>query len=146
MKVLRSIAGFIFLICNAGCLSPLAINAVGSAGSAAPVAANNLGGGKGESFWIAQYRDVIKAILQAGEDLSLELKEERIEQDHAFFRFQDTKAERIDLRIERRTDTMTYILFDVGWFGSVAFGRIVFRQIIYQLGEADDFQKYWKNE
>ena len=84
--------------------------------------------------------------LQAGEDLSLELKEERIERDQAFFRFQDTKAESIDLRIERRTDTMTYILFDVGWFGSVAFGRLVFRQIIYQLGEADDFDKYWMNE
>jgi hypothetical protein len=146
MKIIRSIAVFIFLICNAGCLSPLAINAVGSAGSAAPVAANNLGGGKGESFWIAQYGDVIKAVLQAAADLSLELKEESIEQDQAFFRFQDAKAERIDLRIERRTDTMTYILLDVGWFGSVAFGRLMFRQIIYQLGETDDFHKFWQDE
>jgi hypothetical protein len=104
MKIVRPIALLIFLICNVGCLSPLAINAAGSAGSAAPVAANNLGGGRGESFWMAQYRDVIKAVLQAGENLSLELREERIERDQAFFRFQDAKAEKIDLLIERRTD------------------------------------------
>jgi hypothetical protein len=146
MKIVRSIAVFIFLICNTGCLSPLAINAVGSAGSAAPVAANNLGGGKGESFWIARYRDVIKAVLQAGEVLSLELIEKKIEQDQASFRFQDAKAERVDLLIERRTDTMTSILFDVGWFGSLAFGRLVYRQIIYELDEAGDFLEDWKTE
>jgi hypothetical protein len=119
---------------------------VGSAGSAAPVASNSLGGGQGESFWIAQYHDVIGAVLKAGEALALELKEERLEQDQAFFRFQDTKAERIDLFIERRTDTMTYIRFNVGWFGSVAFGRIMFRQIISELDEAGDFLEYWKRE
>jgi hypothetical protein len=146
MKIVKSIAVFIFLICNVGCLSPLAINAVGSAGSAAPVAANNLGGGRGETFWIAQYDDVIEAVLQAGEVLSLELKEKKIEQDQASFRFQDAKAERVDLLIERRTDTMTYILFDVGWFGSVAFGRLMFRQIISELDEAGDFLEDWKTE
>jgi hypothetical protein len=119
---------------------------VGSAGSAAPVASNNLGGGEGESFWIAQYDDVIEAVLQAGEVLSLEVKEKKIEQDQAFFRFYDTKAERIDLFIERRTDTMTSILFDVGWFGSVAFGRLMFRQIIFELDEAGDFLEDWKTE
>jgi hypothetical protein len=109
---------------------------VGSASSAAPVASNNLGGGRGESFWKAQYRDVIKAVLQAGENLSLELSKERIEQDQAFFRFRDAKAERIDLFIERRTDTMTYILFDVGWFGSVAFGRLM-------LSKPEPISKMW---
>jgi hypothetical protein len=146
MKIVRSIAVLIFLICNAGCLSPLAINAVGSAGSAAPVASNNLGGGRGETFWIAQYNDVIEAVLQAGEVLSLELREKKIEQDHASFRFQDTKSERIDLLIERRTDTMTYILFDVGWFGSVAFGRLMFSQIISELDKAGDFLEDWREE
>jgi hypothetical protein len=146
MKIVRSTALLIFLICNVGCLSPLAINAVGSAGSAAPVASNNLGGGRGETFWIAHYDDVIEAVLQAGEVLSLELREKKIEQDQASFRFQDAKAERIDLLIERRTDTMTSILFDVGWFGSVAFGRLMFRQIIFKLDEAGDFLEDWKTE
>jgi hypothetical protein len=143
MRIVRSTALLIFLMCNVGCLSPIAINAVGSAGSAAPVAANNLGGGRGETFWIAHYDDVIEAVLQAGEVLSLELREKKIEPDQASFRFQDAKAERIDLLIERRTDTMTSILFDVGWFGSVAFGRLMFRQIISELDEAGDFLEDW---
>ena len=146
MKIVRPITVFIFLICNVGCLSPFAISTVGSAGSAAPVASNNLGGGKGESFWIAQYDDVIKAVLRAGEVLSLEVEEKNIEKDRAFFRFYDTKAERIALLIERRTDTMTSILFDVGWFGSVAFGRIMFRQIVFELDEAGDFLEDWAME
>jgi hypothetical protein len=146
MRIVKSTALFIFLICNVGCLSPLAINTVGSAGSAAPVAANNIGGGRGETFWIAHYEDVIEAVLQAGEALALELKEKKIEQDQASFCFQDAKAEKIDLLIERRTDTMTHILFDVGWFGSVAFGRLVFQQIISELDEAGDFLEDWKKE
>ena len=146
MRIVRSTALLIFLICNVGCISPLAINAVGSAGSAAPVASNNLGGGRGETFWIAQYDDVIEAVLKAGEVLSLELRQKEIEQDQAFFRFLDAKAERIDLFIERRTDTMTSILFNVGWFGSVAFGRLMFNQIIYELDKARDFLEHWKKE
>ena len=146
MRIVRSAALLIFLICNAGCLSPLAINTVGSAGGAAPVASNNLGRGRGETFWIAQYDDVVEAALKAGEVLSLELREKKIEQDQASFRFQDAKAEKIDLLIERRTDTLTYILFDVGWFGSVAFGRLMFHQIIYELDKAGDFLEDWKAE
>ena len=41
---------------------------------------------------------------------------------------------------------MTYILFDVGWFGSVAFGRLMLSQIISELDEAGDFLKHWKKE
>jgi hypothetical protein len=116
---------------------------MGTAGSNAPVAFNNSGGGKGESFWIAQYDDVIDAVLQAGEVLSLELKEKTIEKDQAFFRFHDDKAERIDLFIERRTDSMTSILFDVGRSGSVAFGRLMARQIIEELNESGSFLEDW---
>ena len=146
VRIVRPTVLLVILICNVGCLSPLAINTAGTAGSAAPVASNNLGGGRGETFWLAQYRDVIKAVLQAGENLSLEIAEERIEQDQAFFRFRDAKGNRIDLVIERRTDTMTYILFNVGWFGSVAFGRLMFNQIISELDEAGAFIKDYKKE
>jgi hypothetical protein len=91
MKIVRPIAVFIFLICNVGCLSPLAINTVGSAGSAAPVAANNLGGGRGETFWIAHYDEVIEAVLQAGEVLSLELKEKKSSRIKHLFVFKTRK-------------------------------------------------------
>jgi hypothetical protein len=143
MRIVRLIVLSIVLTCNVGCLSPLAISTMGTTGTSAPVAFNNSGGGKGESFWIAQYDDVIDAVLQAGEVLSLELKEKTIEKDRAFFRFHDDKAERIDLFIERRTDSMTSILFDVGRSGSVAFGRLMARQIIDELDESGSFLEDW---
>jgi hypothetical protein len=71
MDIIKLLAVFLFLICNTGCLSPLAMNTVGAAGSGAPVAFNHLGGGKGETYWIARYDDVIEAALRAGEVLSL---------------------------------------------------------------------------
>ena len=96
----------------------------GAAGGAAPSSSNYLGRGKGESYFIARYDDVIKAALRAGEVLSLEMKEKKVEAQQASIQYDDGKANKIKLLIERRTDTMTSILFDVGWSGSIAFGRM----------------------
>jgi hypothetical protein len=63
------------LVCNAGCVAPVPLNTMGgAAGGSAPVSFENESGGRGESFWIAKYKDVIAAILRAGEALSLEVK------------------------------------------------------------------------
>jgi hypothetical protein len=146
MRLGTLIALFICLICNVGCLSPIALHSIGTASSTAPVAFNKLGRGEGESFWIAQYDDVIAATLRAGETLSLEVKEKKLEKDQAFFRFYDAKKERIDLFIERRSDTMTSIKFNVGWFGSVAFGRLIAQQIISELNKSDSFLEDWTHK
>lgn len=50
---------------------------------------------------------------------------------------------RIGLSIEWRSDTMTSMKFDVGWFGSVAFGRLMAQQIIAELKESDSFLEDW---
>jgi hypothetical protein len=84
--------------------------------------------------------------LRAGEVLSLELVEKRTENDQTFVRFYDGKKERIDLFIERRTETMTSIKFDVGWFGSLAFGRLLARQIVYELNQSGTFLEDWSFE
>jgi hypothetical protein len=122
---------------------PLASNTVGQASGAFPVAFNMKGGGKSESFWLAGYDDVLSASIRAGEALSLEIKEKRIEEDQAFFSFQEGKGKRVDLLIERRTDTMTSIQFNVGWYGSRALNRLMGRQIILELEEADAFLEDW---
>ena len=144
--MIRLIALLGFLICNVGCLSPIAINTIGAAGSGSPVAFNVLGGGKGESYWIAKYDDVTAAALRAGEALSLEVKEKKIETDRTVIRFSDAQDKKIDLTIDRRTDTMTSILFDVGWFGSVAFGRLLANQIIDELKDSKAFLEDWTPE
>jgi hypothetical protein len=138
------IAAIIISVCNVGCIAAIAPNAMSVAASGAPVASNHLGGGKAESFWIARYGDVIEAALQAGEALSLEVKEKKIGKDQTFFRFSSNK-ESVDLLIESRSDTVTYIKFDVGWFGSVAFGRLVGRQIIDELSESGAFLENWRD-
>ena len=131
------------LICNVGCLPSVTTGQIGRATGGAPVSFNYMGGGEGESFWIAPYDDVIAATLRAGDVLALELKEKNVEQDQAFIRFYDTKKEGIRLFIERRTDTMKSIKFDVGWFGSIAFGRLMSRQIINELNDAGSFLEDW---
>ena len=137
---------FIFLFCIVGCLSPIAFNTIGAAGGGAPVAFNHLGGGKGESYWIARYDDVTAAAMRAAKTLSLEVKEKKNEKDSTFFRFSDAKDKTIELFIDRRTDTMTSRLFDVGWFGPVAFGRLLANQIIFELNESDSFLEDWTPE
>jgi hypothetical protein len=144
MRIVRLIVLFIVLTFNAGCLSPIAISTMGTVGSGAPVIFHDSGRGKGESFWIAKYDDVITATSRAAEALSLELKEKKIEKDQTFFRFYDATKDRIDLFIERRSDTMTSLKFDVGWFGSNAFGRLMVRQIIDELIDSGDFLEDWE--
>lgn len=136
---------FIVLVCNVGCIAPIPITTMGTTGGNAAVSFNNEGGGQGESFWIAKYDDVIAATLRTGEALSLKLNEKRTKNDQTFFRFYDDKKERIDILVERRTDTMTSIKFNVGWFGSVALGRLVARQIIFELHKSGSFLEDWSS-
>lgn len=143
----RALVQLVPIICVSilgGCLSPIAIQAVGgAAGRAAPSASEYQGGGKGESYFIARYEDVIQAVIKTGEALSLELKEKEVDQDKASFKYYGGNANRINLLIERRTETLTSIIFDVGWTGSIAFGRLVARQIISELDDADAFLEDW---
>ena len=143
MRLETLIVLFFVLVCGVGCISPIPFTTVGASGGSSAVSFENEGGGQGESFWLARYDDVVAATLRAGEALSLELQEKTIEDDQTFFRFYDGKKERIDLTIERRTDTMTSISFNVGWFGSVAFGRLLARQIIFELNKSESFLEDW---
>jgi Protein of unknown function (DUF3568) len=145
MRIFRLIVLLIVLAFHVGCLSPVALSTMGSVGGDTPVMFHNSGWGRGESFLIAKYEDVIAATSNAGQALSLELKEKKIEKDKTIFRFYDASKERIDLIIERRSDTMTSLEFDVGWFGSVAFGHLMTRQIIDELKDSGGFLEDWES-
>jgi hypothetical protein len=45
----------------------------------------------------------------------------------------------LNVLIERRTETLTYALFDVGLFGSKSLGRLMARQIVFEMAEAGAF-------
>jgi len=134
----------LYIAILSGCMSPLAIQAVGgAAGEIAPAASNYRGAGKGESYFIAHYEDVVQAVIKAAEALSLELKEKKVDQDRATFEYYAGKENKINLLIERRTKSMTSILYDVGWTGSIAFGRLMDRQITDELHDAGAFLVDW---
>ncbi len=137
----------ILMMINSGCLSPFVMQAAGgAAGGTAPSSSDYLGRGRGESYFLARYDDVVKAALRAGELLVLEIKEKKVEAQKTSLHYEDGKGNKIKLLIERRTDTMTSILYDVGWFGSVAFGRLMARQIIAELDHAGAFLEDWTPE
>ena len=129
----------VVFMCSSGCSAPVALGIIGAAGSDGPVVFNHLSGGKSESYCIAKYDDVVAAVLNAGEALSLEVKEKKVDKNLAVIRYCDAKNESIDLSVERRSDTMTSIKLDVGWFGSVAFSRLMARQIISELNKSKSF-------
>ena len=91
--------------------------------------------GRVTRFEIAQYEDVIVASRLAAENLSLDLKEEKIEENRASFKYLDDKDQKIDLLIERRTDTLIYIRVDVGIFGPQGLGLLMLNQILSELAE-----------
>jgi Protein of unknown function (DUF3568) len=134
------------LVCIVGCLSPIALSTMESTGNETPVVLNHIGRGQGEGFFFAKYDDVTAATLRAAEALSLEVTEKKVEKNHTFFRFYDAVEDRIDVFIVHRSDTMTSIKYDVGWFGTIAFGRLMFRQIISELHRSKSFLQDWKHE
>jgi hypothetical protein len=144
MKLVAPIISVSILGCISGCASPVALNTMGSVGGNDPVAFGKVGKGKIESFWIAKYEDVIEATLRAGEELSLELKEKKVEENKTFFRYHDAKKDKIDLIVERRSDKVTSVKFNVGWYGSVALSRLMAKQIISVLNQTGSFPEHWK--
>ena len=135
-NALLAAIGFLLLAVLFGCTAPLAVQGLSSAG---PVAFSSTSYGQGDSAWLARYDDVVQATLHAAQMLALEVEKKEIGEDHAFFRFIDGMGKKLDARIERRTETVTYARFSVGLFGSRTVGQLLVRQIIYELQTEDKF-------
>jgi hypothetical protein len=134
---------FLLLMSLYGCTAGLAMQGL-SSGS--PVAFNATGRGKGDSAWFARYDDVVQATLRAGEELSFKLEKKNIGKDQSEFKFVDEKGAKLEILIERRTETLTWARFNVGLFGSTSIGRLMARQIIVEVAEAKDFLRDWHPE
>ena len=126
----------ILLASSYGCTTACLVGSAATVGAgAAEAGVTRFEMGRVTRFEIAQYEDVIVASRLAAENLSLDLKEEKIEENRASFRYLDDKDQRIDLLIERRTDTVTYIKVDVGIFGPQGLGLLTLNQILSELAE-----------
>lgn len=134
---------WLFLTCLGGCAAPLATQGL-SIG--VPAAFDSTGKGSGDSAWLARYNDVVQATLDAGHTLSLKLVTQTIEKDKSSLIYIDDTGSEIKILIERRTETVTAARFDVGFFGSTNIGRLMVRQIIFEMAEADKFLRDWHPE
>ena len=128
-----------FLFIGSGCMTPVAFQAVGAIGGASPVAMNLVAKGKVESYWVARYADVVDATVRAGQVLSLELLEKKAEADRTAFRYGYSKGEKATILVEYRTATMTSVQIDYGVSGSIAFARLMGREIAVELAKAGAF-------
>ena len=81
--------------------------------------------------------------MRAGEKLSIQLKKKTTGKDRSDFNFVDDKGAKLGILIERRTETLTWVRFNVGLFGSPSIGRLMARQIIVEVAEANDFLRDW---
>ena len=126
----------ILLASSYGCTTACLVGSAATVGAgAAEAGVTRFEMGRVTRFEIAQYEDVIEASRLAAENLALDLKEEKIEENRASFRYLDDKDQKIDLLIERRTDTITYIRVDVGIFGPQGLGLLTLNQILSELAE-----------
>ena len=120
--------------------------AVPAATGTAPVVGQFMGQGEGDSFWVARYDDVVQATIRAAEKLSLQLNHEEIGEDRAELYMSDDRNQEIRILIERRTETVTRVRFDTGSRGLAGFARLLGRQIIDELHDADAFLVNWSDE
>ena len=123
-----------------GCAAPLALQGLGGT---APAAFSSTGSGSGDSAWLAGYDDVVEATLAAGQVLSFKVEKKEIGEDQTVFQFIDGMGKKLDVLIERRTETVTYARFSVGLFGSKSIGQLMVRQIIFELNKDDKFLRDW---
>ena len=127
-----SLTLIVFSLVASGCTSSLIIGGVSSASSGATSVSGT--GTKVESYQIKDFKIVISATLQAAKTLALNVKKETIDIDRASFQFSDNNDRTVDVILEQRTATMTYIEVDSGWFGPVGMGHLLMRQILVELG------------
>jgi len=123
------------LICN-GCTTSLLV----SSATAAPSGATYMSGSGGtiESYQAVTFEDTIKATRAAAEILSLEVKQEQVDADRVSFQYADNGDRRVNIVIEQRTATLTYLKVTTGMFGDHGLGRILTRQILLEISDAGD--------
>ncbi len=111
--------------------------------SGAPVVADFLGGDVSESYWAARRPNVVAAAGRAGSALGLDLTRDAHSDERVLLVYADrTEKDVVRLRIESRTDILTYIRINA----DAGLARLMSRQILEELKSADAFVVTWEGE
>jgi hypothetical protein len=130
-----------FLITTTACTTATLITGMSAAPSGVSSASGL--GSKVRSYQLVRYEDAVEAAQRAADTLSLENQEKDIKEGRAHLRYMNEKEEVIDIIIERRTATITFIQVDVGFFGPTGMSRLMLLQILDEIEEAGDFLEKW---
>jgi hypothetical protein len=131
----------------AACLTPVCLGPSATVGSSAGEAGvSRYENGKVKSYELAHYQDVVEATRRAGEVLSLKLQKKTTNAEQATFYYIDDKDEKVKVTIEPRTDTLTHIEIDVGFFGSKGLALVLINQIINEIKREGKYIDEWKHQ
>ncbi len=89
--------------------------------------------GKTESFQAVTMEEMIAAVRKGTDELGLTHIKEEPGKDKLELAYQDQRNQQIKIDVELRTARATYILVDVGWFGTEGMGDLTMRQILHNL-------------
>ena len=148
-KVLYLAAMWLVLVTGwgcAACLSPVYLGPSATVGSSAGEAGiSRYESGKVKSYELAHYQDVVEATRLAGEALSLKLEKETTNAEQSTFYYIDDKKQKVKVTIEPRTDTLTHIEIDVGFFGPKGLALVVINQIVTEITREGKYLEEWKH-
>jgi hypothetical protein len=148
---LLSLAGLWMILATgwgcAACLSPLCLGPSSTVGSSAGEAGiSRYEGGKVRSYELAHYQDVMEAARRAGEALSLKLQKETTNEEQSTFFYLDDKNDKVKVTVVPRTDTLTHIEIDVGFFGSKGLALVVINQIVTEITREGKYLQEWSHQ
>ncbi|MDA0787595.1 MAG: hypothetical protein O3B37_15045 [Proteobacteria bacterium] len=141
MAGLKRVLVLTAMLSLAGCAAP-AVSLLSPAISGVPAVADFVGSGASESYWVARYEDVVVAARKAGAIFGLTVAQDDETPERTILRLTDRTEAGIRLRIEPRTDSLTFIKFG----GSAGMTRLMSRQIAHELAAADAFLVNWGEE
>ncbi|MEM1446101.1 MAG: DUF3568 family protein [Planctomycetota bacterium] len=123
-----------FVITLGGCAGGLEFAAIGAAASATQAGAAVVKGGKINAAVLVPADSVEWAVRKSIEDMGLDLRS--VNERRAYrteFILKDDRGAKIKVRIRERSETLTRIQIDVGWFGDAPTARLFAGRIEYHL-------------
>lgn len=125
----------------AACTAP-AVTLLSPAVSSAPSVVDFIGDDVSESFWAATRPDVAEAARQAGQAYDLDLTRDETGDKRVLLVFVDESGASIRLRIERRTNVLTFVKFT----GPSGLASLLSRQMVAELRTVDAFLIDWAED
>jgi hypothetical protein len=92
--------------------------------------------GKADTYANTNWQDTIGAMRRGTDKLGLHPEVEHAHPEQLKVIYQDDRKQEVTITIVRRTETMTEVHVDVGFFGPEGLGRLVLREIAKEMPKA----------